>query len=143
MQDGQPKAAEIKIRNVVEDVPLVVEFIETFGRSHGIRPNVVNDLNVCLDELLNNTISYGYDDRRDHSIRVRLVVDGDHMLAEIEDDGRPFDPRQTAKPNLVGDLHSRRLGGVGIHFVNSLMDGVDYVRSGQYNRLTLRKRLWT
>jgi anti-sigma regulatory factor (Ser/Thr protein kinase) len=143
MQDGQPRTAEIKIRNVLEDMPLVVEFVEAFGRSRGIPPKVINDLNVCLDELLNNTISYGYDNRGDHSIQVRLVVDGNQLLADVEDDGRPFDPLQSAEPNLAGDLQSRRLGGVGIHFVKSLMDSVDYVRSGRYNRTTLRKRLRT
>ena len=143
MHDGRPATAEIKIRNVVEDMSLVVEFVEAFGRTRGIAPSVINDLNICLDELLNNIISYGYDDRRDHSIRVKIAINGDELLTEIEDDGRPFDPRKSAKPNLAGDLQSRRLGGVGIHFVNRLMDDIDYDRSGRYNRLTLRKKLRT
>jgi serine/threonine-protein kinase RsbW len=141
--DGRPAIAEIKIRNIVEDMSLIVEFVETFGHSRGIAPNVINDLNVCLDELLNNIIFHAYDDRGEHSIRVKLAVDDNELLAVLEDDGRPFDPRQSAAPDLAGDLRSRRLGGVGIHFVHSLMDGVDYVRSGRYNRLTLRKRLRT
>lgn len=141
MQDRQGRTAEIRIRNVIEDISRVADFVEAFGRSNGIPPSVVNDLNVCLDELLNNTISYGYEDHRDHSILVTVTVSGIEVLAEIEDDGRPFDPRQAATPDLAGDLRSRKVGGVGIHFVNSLMDTVDYIRSGRYNRLTLRKRL--
>jgi two-component sensor histidine kinase len=31
---------------------------------------VVNDLNLCLDEILSNTVSYGYLDRGHHDIMV-------------------------------------------------------------------------
>lgn len=35
------------------------------------------------------------------------------------------------------------MGGLGIHLVRELMDELRYCRVGQYNRLTMTKRLGT
>jgi hypothetical protein len=40
-----------------------VALVEQFGAAHSVPTNqAINELNLCLDEILNNTISYGYDD---------------------------------------------------------------------------------
>jgi anti-sigma regulatory factor (Ser/Thr protein kinase) len=133
--------AALRIANRIAEMKKVVEFVERFGTSHGVPATVVNELNLCLDEILNNAISYGYDDDAPHHISIALRTDGRTLVAEIEDDAKPFDPGRTAPARFGGDLRSRATGGLGLHFVNSLMDEVDYSRAGGYNRLTLRKRV--
>ncbi|MGH8701072.1 MAG: ATP-binding protein, partial [Burkholderiales bacterium] len=61
----------------------------------------------------------------------------------IEDDGVPFNPLAMPAPDVSTPLRERRVGGIGIHFVRSLMDGVAYDRAGERNRLVLTKRLKT
>ena len=98
-------------------------------------------MNLCLDELLNNTISYGYADEERHFISVSLQIEGRAMVAALHDDARPFDPRRASVPKQPGGLGRYRAGGFGLQFVNALMDEVDYVRSGQYNQVKLKKML--
>jgi anti-sigma regulatory factor (Ser/Thr protein kinase) len=141
MSDDDRSKAEIRIGNVVAEMKDVVEFVDGFGRDNGLFPTITNELNLCLDEVLNNTISYGYDDGGRHTIRVALSIEDNVLIAEVEDDARPFDLRHASEPNVSGGLHTRKLGGLGIHFVKSLMDSVDYARSDGYNRLTLRKKI--
>ena len=63
------------------------------------------------------------------------------LEAEVEDDGRPFDPLGVPAPDLQAPLPERRVGGLGIHFVRRLMSEVRYARVDGRNRLVLRKRL--
>jgi anti-sigma regulatory factor (Ser/Thr protein kinase) len=133
--------ASLAIGNTIAEMVKVADFVDQFCVAHGIDKNVANDLNLCLDELLNNTISYGYDDQNHHSIMVSLALANREVVIEIKDDGRPFDPRSPVPPIPAGTLHSRKIGGLGRHFVNTLMDGVDYVRVNQLNLVKLTKRL--
>ncbi|NJN39733.1 MAG: ATP-binding protein [Gammaproteobacteria bacterium] len=59
----------------------------------------------------------------------------------MEDDGRPFDPLSVAPANRSGSLRDRRAGGLGVHFVRSLLSKVEYARVGDRNRLTLKRNL--
>jgi anti-sigma regulatory factor (Ser/Thr protein kinase) len=45
------------------------------------------------------------------------------------------------EPDLSADLEHRHIGGLGMHFVRSLLDSVAYKRSNGWNVLTLEKRL--
>jgi serine/threonine-protein kinase RsbW len=131
----------LRIGNTIAEMSKVAEFVEAFGRNHGLPGNVVNDMNLCLDELLNNTISYGYADAGRHLISVSLQIEGPAMVAALQDDARPFDPRRASLAARSGTLDRPRTGGLGLRFVNALMDEVDYVRSGQYNQVKLKKML--
>ena len=142
MSSSGPDAKDrLVIGNTVAEMAKVIEFVEKFGAAHGIPQAAINDLNVCLDELLNNTISYGYDDQAPHSIAVDLTLAADLLIIDIEDDGKPFDPRQgTPKPSS-GTIQSRAIGGLGLHFVKTLMDEVGYMRMGGNNVVRLVKKL--
>jgi len=135
-----PKAA-LRIGNTIAEMSKVADFVEAFGQTHGLPGNVVNDVNLCLDELLNNTISYGYADEARHFISISLQIEGRAMVAALQDDAKPFDPRRASVPPRSGDPGHRRTGGLGLRFVNALMDEVDYVRSGEYNQVRLKKML--
>ncbi len=131
------KKTHIAIANSIEDMAKVADLVDRFGAEHAIPQRAVDNMNVCLDELLNNTISYGYGDDNAHEITVELsLVDGALLVAEVRDDGAPFDPRQAAAPKLDGSI-----GGLGIHFVRSLMDQVDYARVGNHNVVKITKKL--
>ena len=130
----------IAIGNTIAEMAQVVDFVDRFGAAHCIPQAISNDLNLCLDELLNNTISYGYDDKGHHSIVVTLSLADGRLIAEIQDDGRPFDPREPT-PAPKGVLQSRKIGGLGLHFVKTLMDEVSYMRVGRQNVVTIAKKL--
>jgi anti-sigma regulatory factor (Ser/Thr protein kinase) len=133
--------ATLRIGNSLAELEKVVLWVEAFGAEKGLPRQVVNDLNLCLDEVLNNTVSYGYPDRGHHDITVDVGLEGDVLIAEVRDDGMPFDPRQETLANLSVDVRDRKPGGLGIRFVKALMDKIDYVRVGKYNQLTLKKKI--
>ena len=59
------------------------------------------------------------------------------MTAVVEDCGLAFNPLQLKRPDSLGELRSRKEGGLGIFFVKTLMDNVVYERHGDRNKVTL------
>ena len=100
----------------------------------------MHDLNLALEEILTNIISYGYTDNREHEIKVRLSVQPGEVKAEVEDDGQPFNPLAAPEADTTQSLEERTIGGLGIHLVRKLMDGLEYKRQGDRNLLTIRKK---
>ena len=78
-------------------------------------------INLALDEVLTNVISYAYDDAGAHEIEVRLEVEGEDVVVEVTDDGRPFDPLSVAaarrRPTARGatDRRARDASGAARH----------------------------
>lgn len=138
---GTEKTAALCIGNAIADLERIVTLVERFGAANNISQDITNALNVSLDELLNNTISYGYDDELAHSIAVKLSLVGGYVIAEIQDDGKPFDPRESSSRPIEGSLRTRTVGGLGVRFVRALMDELDYERVGRYNIVKIKKKL--
>ena len=100
---GSSRKAAIVIANTIAEMENVVDFVERFGADHAIPQGVIDNMNLCLNELLNNTISYGYDDREAHDITVELSLAGDALIAEIRDDGCPSIPEKPhPRPSTEG-----------------------------------------
>ena len=133
--------AEIKITNKLAELESVREWVEGFGTAHKLPTRVMTNLLVSFDEILNNLISYGYSDQRDHEIRLRLVLAENDVWGEIEDDGVPFDPLTAPPPTLSGSVGERPVGGLGVHFLKTLNDEVTYGRQENRNRLRFRNRV--
>ena len=97
---------------------------------------------LVLEEAVLNVIKYGFDDDDEHEIDVALSTDGDMLTIRIEDDGKAFDPlRDAAEPDLDAPLEKRRVGGLGVHLMRTIMDELDYKREAGRNHLTLVKRV--
>ena len=131
---------ETKLHNKFSELSLLNQTLMEFGRHHGLAPTVVHDLNLALEEILTNIISYGYTDSQEHEIRVRLSMRPGEVKVEVEDDGQSFNPLAAPEPHTAKALEERIIGGLGIHLVRTLMDGLEYKRQADRNILTIRKK---
>jgi anti-sigma regulatory factor (Ser/Thr protein kinase) len=132
---------ELRIANRPEEIERVRVWAGEFGHKYNLPRSVLDGLQISLDEVLANIIAYGYSDRAEHEILLRLAMVEETLIAEIEDDALPFDPTAAPAPNLSGDLEGREVGGLGIYFVRSLNDRIIYERVRGKNRLRLEKVL--
>jgi phosphoserine phosphatase RsbU/P len=143
LQYPQNAVMELTLANRSSELQRLASEIEQFAQSHRIPDTDVQALSLALDEVITNTISYGYDEHATHEIRVRLTLAGDRLSAEVEDDGRPFNPLTAPQPDLTSTIEDRPVGGLGIHLVRSLMEQVVYRRESGKNHLIMSKRLGT
>ena len=143
-QDGE---LVLRIPGDLSEIARLPELVDSFGARHGLPAKLLTSLNLVLEELVVNTVSYGYEDpgadagRDDRSIEIRLRRDGDLITLQIEDGGKAFDPTALDGPDTDAAIEERDAGGLGIHFVRTLMDTVEYRRVGDRNRLTMTKKI--
>lgn len=132
---------EFRFKNELEEIQSLAEAIELFGEENGIPAKALFQINLALDELLTNTISYGYPEGGEHEILVSLVLKGERELRlEIRDDGKAFNPLEMGEPDTSQDIDERPIGGLGIHLVRQMMDEIEYRREAKQNILVMKKK---
>ena len=134
-------ALVLTLKNDLSELARIAEEIEAHGESHGWPAKWLMNLNLSLDELITNIVSYGYEDSDKHEIRVTLTERSGSLVVVLEDDGVEFDPfTEVPEPDLDADVEERRIGGLGVYFVKTLMDEATYERLDDRNRITLIQR---
>ncbi|HEV8713017.1 MAG TPA: ATP-binding protein [Candidatus Binatia bacterium] len=131
----------VSFKNQLAEIERLGQIVEEFAERHHWSPRTLFEVNVSLEEILTNVISYGYEDNEEHEIILRLSFADGEMTAEIEDDGRPFNPLEVAEPDLDMSLEERPIGGLGIFMVRKFITGLAYRRHEGKNRLTLKKKI--
>ncbi|MGE0450097.1 MAG: ATP-binding protein [Vicinamibacterales bacterium] len=133
-------SVSLTLGNRLDELLRLDACVRSFGAEHELPDDLVFQLNVALDEIVTNVISYAYDDVADHDVVVRLSVDDQWVSAQVEDDGRAFNPLQVPRPDLAAGLDRPGVGGLGVYFVQSMMDSVEYCRRDGRNILIIARR---
>ncbi|HET7715714.1 MAG TPA: ATP-binding protein [Bauldia sp.] len=134
------RTLSLRLPNRLAAIARTAEEVARFCRDRHVPEATVGHINLALDEAITNTIEYAWPDGGEHEIALSLALGDDEIVAELSDDGIAFDPLKVPPPDLDADLESRPIGGLGVHFVKTLMDDVAYRRENGRNVLTMRKR---
>jgi sigma-B regulation protein RsbU (phosphoserine phosphatase) len=132
---------ELTVNNRVEEIDRVNERFNGFARQHGVPEADRRRLNLVFDELLNNIISYAYEDDGEHTIEIAVSLVNERLVVSLTDDGRAFNPLGQETPDTGMTLEDRPIGGLGVHLVKSVIDHATYERHGTKNVVTLEKTL--
>jgi len=128
-----------ELKSDLSELDTLCQQLNKFGQVTGLSEACITDINICLDELFTNTISYGFEDDLEHIIRFTINLDNNVLTLMIEDEGIPFNPLEKKDPEIPADLIDVQIGGLGIHIVRKLMDDIRYKRKRGKNKLTLKK----
>jgi anti-sigma regulatory factor (Ser/Thr protein kinase) len=131
----------VVVANDISEVDRLHHSVSQFCREHGLSSQIEGDLSLALEEILVNVIRYGHPEGGKHEIVVWLSLEQDCVIATVEDDGVPFNPLEAPEPDLCSPIEKRQVGGLGIHLVRSITDGLEYRRNEGRNRLVIRKHL--
>ena len=131
----------VLFKNNLVEIERLGQVVAEFVESHQLPAGLTFAVNVALEEILTNIISYGYTDNKEHDILIRLSCTEGEVIAEVEDNGRPFNPLEVAEPDTSKPLEDRSVGGLGIHLARKLMDELAYRRQEGKNLLVLKKRI--
>lgn len=133
----------MRVANDLKELVAIAERVDEFCSQHGIGPAVAYQVNLSLDELLTNTINYGYADDAPHEIRIDLRAEGGRLTIRIEDDAKRFDFTESdpAKADTTSSLDDRSPGGLGIFLVHEMMDSVNYQWENNRNVVRLSKNI--
>jgi anti-sigma regulatory factor (Ser/Thr protein kinase) len=137
-----PAAAdELVVSSDLDVLPQVIDFVRQASLLAGLPDNAVFACELATDEACTNIIEHAYAGRSDGVIRVACWSDSDEFVVQLHDQGVAFDPGAVRVPPLTQDLAGRPLGGLGVHFMRSLMDEVRFDFDPVLgNTLTMTKR---
>ena len=131
----------LNIKNAFEAIPPANEAITQWLDARSIPPSTAYVANLAIEELVTNCIKYGYDDQAEHDIELNLSASDRQLTLTIIDDGHPFNPLKAPEPNTDLPIEARPVGGLGIHLLRKLADGMTYERSDGRNRVTIIKQI--
>lgn len=130
-----------ELKSDLSELDRLCQNLETFGQKFGLSKKLIFEINLALDELFTNIISYGFQDDKEHVVRITLTPENDQLCLCIEDDGKPFNPIEFESPDVSCSVEKCKIGGLGIHIMKKLMDEICYERCEDKNVLNLKKKI--
>lgn len=134
------KFYSFELKNELSELGQLCQTCEKVGRDINLSDKTIFEMNLALDELFTNIISYGFSDQQEHTIKINITIEGDQLQMRIEDDGVPFNPLASKTPDFQCGIEECKIGGLGIHLIKKLMDDVHYQRVSDKNVLVLRRK---
>ncbi len=96
-----------------------------------------NTLNLVLTEAMANVIKHTAAGQSTESVRITIEIEADELLIKVYDSGPGFELEDIPEP----DLDHPTEGGLGLFFIRTFMDSVDYSRMESGNLLVMKKKI--
>ena len=134
---------EVGVKAAASEPRRVAELFESFAEGHGVPPQTVMRLELALDEVLTNVVSYAFPaDAGDAEINVGMYIGDSRIRICVEDNGPAFDPLTEApEPDVELSAEDRQVGGLGVLLAKTFVETLRYERVDGRNRLTLEQPL--
>lgn len=136
-----------KTRGSYQNIRQICEFVLQGAQAADLDEATLFHVELACDEACTNIIEHAYGGEDVGDIEVAWWVSGPDFVITFYDNGRLFNPADVSPPNLddfatLDNPEKLRVGGLGIHFMRTLMDDVEYsFDPDKGNTLTLRKKL--
>ena len=130
-------ASQLTISPTFDEIDRLKPFVTDAATQAGLSAKETKRLRAALEEALANVINYS------EATAIMLTAEkADRQLViTIDDDGLPFDPTQDSPTDLSIPADQRPPGGMGIHMMQRMTDGLNYQRLDGHNILKLFKNI--
>ena len=136
------KEKELLIKSRTENLTTVREFVSSAVEEVNAPQDIAGDVVLAVDEACTNIIKHAYKFFPDGDITIKLKYSEKKIVVQITDHGDPFSPDTVPTPDLKKYFEEKRVGGLGMYLMKSLMDDVHYNSvPGKYNQVVLTKKL--
>ncbi len=129
------------MQNQVSELVELTKKADRFMQSHQLPEEIIYKVDLILEEVVTNIIKYAYKDTLEHDIRIEMTLKEHELVIQFEDDGEEFDPFSAPLPKAQESVSESPVGGLGIHLVRQMADGIEYKRDRDRNILTARINL--
>lgn len=137
----QVSCRHLEMNNDIRQIPRLEAFVADIAVRRSLDPGLVASINLAIEEAVTNVIMYAYPKGTEGTVSIDSKDSPGLLEFTITDSGMEFDPTSAPKPDTSLDVEQRRVGGLGIHLVRSIMDSVTYQRKGGRNILKMTKKI--
>jgi anti-sigma regulatory factor (Ser/Thr protein kinase) len=135
------KNVKLTITSEQSELDAIVNFVENLELEWRLGPKATGEINLMLEELFINTVSYGYPDGGGGTVEIGFSLSAGILTIEFSDDGRSFDPLSIKEADTAQDIELRGIGGLGMHLIRKLSDKIEYKRLNGRNILIVSKKV--
>jgi anti-sigma regulatory factor (Ser/Thr protein kinase) len=130
------QADKIQCAAALEHLARVTEFVEDCADRFDLAAKKKLGALIAVEEAFVNICSYAYPEG-EGEVELVCTREGEALVLEIVDAGRPFDVLSLPDPDTTSDIMDREIGGLGVHFIRKLTDEVNYRRENGRNILRM------
>jgi len=132
----------LKVRAVLENIPVAMAFIVEAARQAGFDEKAVGQIEISVDEACANVVDHAYEGMPPGPMEVSFRQNDLGLIITVRDWGHEFDIDRVRVPDVTAPLEERELGGLGLFFMRQLMDSLEYRPDPELgNELVMVKRL--
>ncbi|MBQ7705594.1 MAG: ATP-binding protein [Selenomonadaceae bacterium] len=132
---GSPENPQMNMSVTFKDDDLSIsEVVKVFLEKHNVSRKKTMFTAICVEEMVNNILEYGFDENNKNSIDIRIIIQGDEVTIRIRDDCRPFNPKKWYEVYNPEDLTAH----IGIRLVAKMAKEIQYVNVLKLNNLIIK-----
>jgi serine/threonine-protein kinase RsbW len=136
------KKDKLEIKSRTENLAEIREFINSAAADSGFSKEAIDNIILAVDEACTNIIKHAYKYFPDGKIILTLKTDNNIFTINIIDYGKSFEPGLVPNPDLQKYFDEKRVGGLGMYLMKTLMDDVKYISvPGKFNQVSLTKNI--
>lgn len=124
-----------KFKRSFDELRRIVGMTEHFFAEHGIDPSLRNVVDLAVEELFVNMVTYNAETEEDILIEMRSE-DGGVEVSLTDFDVERFDPREVRPINVEAPLEDRTPGGLGLYLVLKMVDSIHYQYRNRQSKIT-------
>lgn len=141
-RQNKVKTKELKVKSKTENLSVIRDFISTSAAEARVTPDVVENIILAVDEACTNIIKHAYKSFPDGELIIKTKSTQSRFVISITDYGNSFEPDSIPEPDLQKYYRQKRVGGLGMYLMKTLMDDVKYVSiPGKHNEVLLSKNI--
>jgi serine/threonine-protein kinase RsbW len=130
----------LKIPSQTGNLELIREFVSRLAAKVDFNTEDVNKIELAVDEACTNVIKHAYKKNEKQVIDIVVKTDNNKFTIVITDKGKGFDASKLKTPDMKKYLTEMRVGGLGIHLMQNLMDEINFdIQPGVKNQVKLVK----
>ncbi|MDH3215893.1 MAG: ATP-binding protein [Candidatus Krumholzibacteria bacterium] len=118
----------------------IFAFINRFLATEGLDEKVTFPIDLAVEELFTNMVKYNTGGGNEISISIGKRDDA-VVLELIDFDVDPFDPSKAPQANVDDAIEDRRIGGLGLRLVRSVVDKITYEYKNRQMKVSVFKKL--
>lgn len=119
--------------------------VASSAEKSGFNDDDVFRIELACDEACTNIIQHAYGGEDMGEIRVTIERTKEKFIIILKDKGSRFNPDDVPMPNFPEDpdkFNELKIGGLGLHFMRTIMDEIRYAVNGQGdNELVMIKHI--
>jgi len=124
---------------ILQDMELAAtKTAEVVAKHMNLDEEKTAEISMALIEATINAFEHSHSENG--QVEIRFVIQGDTLIIKVTDQGKGFDKKKVAIPNIEEKISSEYKRGWGLQLIQELMDTVEFESTEEGTTVTMTKK---